>query len=143
MKHLLGHERLAQQVGEMVAAKVYDRSSSDYRSALFGEFGKTQIEKLFLYALEAFCEYDYEEDVLFSSSPENSLQMQARSPLLGSALSRNSNNAPTKLAVTSSGPDRCYLWARREARTAAKPSRASASCFLASLLRARSDAKPV
>jgi hypothetical protein len=43
MDRLFGHERLAQQVGEMVAAKVYDRSSSDYRSALLGGFGTTEI----------------------------------------------------------------------------------------------------
>src|SRR5580704_11548989 len=52
-------------------------------------------------------------------------------------------NAPTMLTVTPSGADYCCLWAMREAFTAAKRSRASASSFLASLLRARSDAKPV
>src|SRR6202043_3072127 len=57
MQQVFGHERLAQQIGELVAAKVYKGSTSDYLS-LFGEVGTTEIEKLFLYALDAFCEYD-------------------------------------------------------------------------------------
>jgi very-short-patch-repair endonuclease len=69
MQQVFGHERLAQQAGELVSAKVYDRSTSDYRSALFGEFGTTEIEKLFLYALEAFCEYDEEAQVLLYPRP--------------------------------------------------------------------------
>jgi len=57
MERVFGHERLAQQVGEMVAAQVYRGSTSDYRGALGGKVGTTPIENLFLYALDAYCEY--------------------------------------------------------------------------------------
>lgn len=83
MDRLFGHERLAQQVGEMVAAKIYGRSSSDYRSALLGGFGTTVIEKVFLYALEAFCEYDYEEDVLFYRQPGEFVADASKEPFAG------------------------------------------------------------
>src|SRR5882672_6921550 len=69
MPQEFGHERLAQQVGEMVAAKVYEGSTSDYKSALFTEVGTTEIEKLFIYALDAYCKYDGDEDIIVCREP--------------------------------------------------------------------------
>lgn len=69
MQHVFGHERLAQQVGEMVAANVYKGSTSDYMSALGREVGTTEIEKLFIYALDAYCKYDDNEDVIVCREP--------------------------------------------------------------------------
>ena len=63
MVRLFGHERLAQQIGEAVSAKVYQGSTSDYKGALFAQVA-TPIENLFIYALDAYCEYENDEDVL-------------------------------------------------------------------------------
>jgi very-short-patch-repair endonuclease len=85
MERVFGHERLAQQVGEMVAAQVYKGSTSDYRSALFGEAGTTEIEKLFLYALDAYCEYHIceREPILIYKQPGEFAIDAAKEPFSG------------------------------------------------------------
>lgn len=60
MAKVFGIDRLAQQVGEHVAAEVHHRVTTDWRAANgYTTVGTTPIEKLFFYALEArveFCE---------------------------------------------------------------------------------------
>jgi very-short-patch-repair endonuclease len=83
MQQAFGHERLAQQVGEMVATNVYKGSTSDYLSALFSEVGTTEIEKLFIYALDAYCKYDDDGDVIVCRERGDFFEEAGKEPCTG------------------------------------------------------------
>lgn len=80
MERLFGRECLAQQVGELVSAKVYETSTLDTWS-IFGGVGTTEIDKLFVYALDAYCKYDDEEEVLICRTPGEFWAEAGKGPL--------------------------------------------------------------
>ena len=56
MQRLFGPERLAEQIGNRVAERIYRWSTRDY-AKLGPQPGTTPIERLFFHSLETYAEY--------------------------------------------------------------------------------------